>query len=418
MKEKKWSKWNFGTVAACAAIGWTCLGAANACHAQAAPSDLSPDVQEVLTLSRQNMDDSVITNYVASTGKTYKLSADDIIYLKNQGVSQGVITALLQTGANGQPATPATVPDASAPATVDSTAPSQPTPIPEPVAPGAFNPASAPPPPTDAGSTPSVAAAPDVVAPPTPTMDYFQQQLTPYGNWVNLPAYGQCWQPAVAGNWRPYYDGGHWEYTDAGWYWQSDYPWGDIAFHYGRWTYTTIGWVWVPGFEYAPSWVIWRHDDADGYIGWAPVPPGAVFVNGGWMYRGARVEGGVGFGLTVSYFTFVGYDHFWEHDYRRFIVPHDRVVFAFGHSSIENHYTFNHGFFVNVGIPRERMVVYTHTDIHPAIIGGLRTQEEQRNMIQRNQDIHDFHVGVSHPDAMGGGGRHDGRDGRDGGWGH
>jgi hypothetical protein len=411
MKEKNLSKWNFRTLAAYAAIGWTCLGAANACRAQAAPSDLTPDVQEVLTLSRQNMDDSVITNYITSTGKTYRLSADDIIYLKNQGVSQGVISVLLQSGANGASATPTPAPAASAPTTVDST----PAPIPQPV-PDASAPAPvSAPPPVDSGATASVTPAPDVVAPPTPTMDYFQQQLAPYGNWINLPAYGQCWQPAVTGNWRPYYDGGHWEYTDAGWYWQSDYPWGDIAFHYGRWTYTTIGWVWVPGFEYAPSWVVWRHDDADNYVGWAPLPPGAVFVNGGWMYRGVRVDAGTGFGLTVSYFTFVGYDHFWEHDYRRFIVPHDRVVLAFGHSAIENHYAFNHGFFVNVGIPRARMVVYTHTDFHPVLIGGLRTQEEQRNILLRRDDIHNYNPGVSHPDAMGGWGRHD--NGHNG-WGH
>ncbi|MGH8024096.1 MAG: hypothetical protein ACRED1_10970, partial [Limisphaerales bacterium] len=56
-----------------------CLGTGAFCQAQSAPADLSPDVQEVLTLSRQHMDDSVITNYIVSTGKTYKLSADDII---------------------------------------------------------------------------------------------------------------------------------------------------------------------------------------------------------------------------------------------------------------------------------------------------------------------------------------------------
>jgi serpin B len=58
---------------------------------------LSSDLQEVMTLSHQQMDDDVITNYIKSTGKSYKLSADDIIYLNSQGVSQGVISALLQT---------------------------------------------------------------------------------------------------------------------------------------------------------------------------------------------------------------------------------------------------------------------------------------------------------------------------------
>src|SRR5580692_4120290 len=86
-------------------IGVLCFSTGMVCEAQTAPADLSPDVQEVLTLSKQHMDDSVITNYIASTGKVYKLSADDIIYLNTQGVSQPVISALLQTGssANAQP---------------------------------------------------------------------------------------------------------------------------------------------------------------------------------------------------------------------------------------------------------------------------------------------------------------------------
>ena len=82
-------------------VGLSCVGGGMVCRAQqAAPSDLSPDVQEVLTLSRQHMDDSVITNYIMSTGKAYKLSAEDIIYLNGQGVSQAVISTLLETGSN------------------------------------------------------------------------------------------------------------------------------------------------------------------------------------------------------------------------------------------------------------------------------------------------------------------------------
>ena len=80
---------------------------------------------------------------------------------------------------------------------------------------------------------PVVVPAPVAAVPATPTMDYFRGQLTPYGRWVEVPGNGPCWQPSVTPGWRPYYDGGHWIYTDEGWYWQSDYPWGDIPFHYG-----------------------------------------------------------------------------------------------------------------------------------------------------------------------------------------
>jgi hypothetical protein len=273
--------------------------------------------------------------------------------------------------------------------------------------------APTPPPSVDGSATTAVA---DTV-PPTPTMDYFQTQLTPYGNWVNVPAYGLCWQPAVSAGWRPYYDGGHWEYTDAGWYWQSDYPWGDIAFHYGRWTYTTVGWVWVPGYDYAPSWVLWRHDDADGYLGWAPLPPGAVFVNGGWVFRGGHVGMDFGFGLGLSYFTFVGYDHFWEHNYRQFLVPRDRLVFAFGHSTVVGHYGFDHGHFVNFGLAHDRMVTFTHQDFHPVPMGGLRYQEEHHNFEVRHDDIHDFHSGQQ-PNANGWHQNNNGQNNGHGGWGH
>jgi len=233
------------------------------------------------------------------------------------------------------------------------------------------------------------------VMPATPTLEYFQSQLTPYGTWIELPGYGLCWQPAVYAGWRPYYDGGHWEYTDAGWYWQSDYPWGDIAFHYGRWAFTASGWVWIPAYEYAPAWVIWRHDDVDGYIGWAPLPFGAVFVNGGWVFRGAHVGFEFDFGLGSAFFTFVAYDHFWAHDFRPFIVPHDRVAFVFGRSVVECHYRMDRGRFVNEGVKREIVAERTHHEIRevkPA--HEVRHQEEQRNVLARKEDIQSFKPGT------------------------
>jgi len=337
-------------IVACAAL--TCIGLSDTAQAQN-PSGLSPDLQEIVTLSSQHMADDVITNYIKSSAKSYKLSATDIIYLNSQGVSQGVISALLQTAppapapggpapAPGTPSMPPPVDASSAPSAVPPT-PVAPAPAPS-AAPATFAPTVAPspqPPMPPVAPTPMATQQPGV--PPTPSLEYFQAQLTPYGNWVDLPGYGVCWQPAVNFGWRPYYDGGHWESTDAGWYWQSEYPWGDLAFHYGRWAYTPSGWVWVPGYEYAPAWVFWRHADEDGFIGWAPLPVGAVFVEGGWRFHGARVAVDFDFGLGVDFFTFVGCDHFWEHDYRRFIVPRDRVVFVFRRSVIENHYRFEHG---------------------------------------------------------------------------
>ena len=92
---------------------------------------------------------------------------------------------------------------------------------------------------------------------------YFQAPLTPYGQWMDVPGSvwpGSRWRRTNL-DWRPYMDAGHWDYTDAGWYWQSDYPCGDIAFHYGRWIrndFTAGRWAWVPAYDWAPSWVAWR----------------------------------------------------------------------------------------------------------------------------------------------------------------
>lgn len=633
---------------ACAAIGWLCWSTGNFCIAQsqaANPSGVSPDLQEVVTLSKNHMGDDVIMNYIRNTGKTYKLSADDIIYLNSQGVSKGVISALLQTSssappsegnpgnppvaaspanANANPPTPASSPvppplddnssspNAGAPPVATSPTPAappsdipQPAPAPAPMATAALqdnffadsglNPATwqtqspvlttlasmsgeqvlpalafspsgmqmsgirgrgqfmgiqstasfAPPFTFNATVTgmaqsatpfeiylvspdlrqwvsiaghlggfvprerivglgglvrvrvPRPADAPDYgiwinntgsglpisslgykfsddpmagvpytvqisagadgaasvslldsrggvlaaknvpvgtgpfyvvlsgrdgptfanwqsvqltspapvaeapAVPATPNLDYFQAQLAPYGSWVTLPGYGPCWQPAALDvGWRPYYDGGHWEYTDAGWYWASDYPWGDIAFHYGRWAYTPTGWVWVPGYDYAPAWVFWRHADADGYVGWAPLPFGAVLVGGGWVFNGVHVGVDFDFGLGVNFFTFVGYDHFWEHDFRAFIVPRDRVALIFRHSLIENHFRRDeHGRFIDAGMPRDRMAALTHHDIRPVALHDLRERDEHRNALARRDDIHNFRPG-SRPNAV------------------
>src|ERR1700756_4438378 len=98
------------TTIACAAVGWLCWNAHTSCMAQtssANPPGLSSDLQEIVTLSRQQMRDDIITNYIKTSGKSYRLSADDIINLRQQGVSPNVITALLQTATPGSGGTAA-----------------------------------------------------------------------------------------------------------------------------------------------------------------------------------------------------------------------------------------------------------------------------------------------------------------------
>src|SRR5262245_59421447 len=68
-------------------------------------------------------------------------------------------------------------------------------------------------------------------------VDYFYDQLDPYGQWVWHPRFGYVWLPNVRENWRPF-TVGHWVYTEEyGWYWDSYEPFAWAVYHYGRWGY-------------------------------------------------------------------------------------------------------------------------------------------------------------------------------------
>ena len=352
----------------CAAIGWICLSTGNFCHAQtppANPSGLSPDLQEVIKLSQSHMGDKVIINFIKNSGKSYRLGADDIIYLNNQGVSQGVISTL-QTASSANPAplpgpsyttTPTPLLSQPSPETV---ATSQPAPQPQ----------------TQAFQVPPAPLTEAPQAGPEINFQYFHDQLAPFGTWIDVGG-TMYWHPdqAIAANpdWRPYYDMGQWVQTDNGLYWQSDYTWGDIPFHYGRWVLNPrLGWLWVPDYTWGPAWVFWRQAEGDAAIGWAPLPVGAVFVDGVFFFNGVRVGLDFDFGLGESCFVFVGYDHFHEgfflmrgHPYR-FAVPRERVHEFYGRSVIRNDFHKDeHGRFVNNGIGRERLDRVAQVTHHP-----------------------------------------------------
>ena len=308
-------------------------------NAQTPPPSLPPGVQDVVKLAHAGMSDDVILAQVKSAGAMYNLSADQIIYLSSQGVSQNVIKALLPNGGSSVPAVPA-VPAA---------------------------PPMAPPPPMVAPAAPT--APPAVPGTPgpngiVPTSDTFHTQLAPYGSWTELPGYGTVWQPAVTVEdplWRPYCDAGHWIYTDDGWCWQSDYPWGDIAFHYGRWLHVDRRWVWLPGYDWAPAWVSWRRTER--YCGWAPLPPAAVFRAGVGLTFNGVVAVDSDFGLDADAFTFVGYDHFWDLNFRPFVVGRERIGPIFRASIVLNGYRFDHGRFFVGGLGRDAIAALTHHEV-------------------------------------------------------
>jgi uncharacterized protein DUF6600 len=130
-----------------------------------------------------------------------------------------------------------------------------------------------PPPPPDDSEAQAPPPAPDAQPPAqAPSEQTFEQQLSPYGRWVNTPEYGRVWVPSNVGpDWQPYADG-RWVDTSYGYTFVSPQPWGSVVFHYGRWGWRAgLGWYWVPGYRWAPAWVSWRW--VNGYAAWSPLAP-------------------------------------------------------------------------------------------------------------------------------------------------
>jgi hypothetical protein len=245
---------------------------------------------DLIKLAQSGVDEEVLLAYIDQSSTPFDLSADDVVSLKDLGVSSRVIIEAMR---HGRADTLTSAPDSTtAASTQESTA------------------------------TAATASASQVVAPPEKNlnMSYFYEAMNPYGIWRSVDGVW-CWQPnatVIDYSWAPYCNHGHWVYTDWGWAWVSDYSWGWAAFHYGRWFHhPQHGWLWYPGTEWGPAWVSWR-TSAD-YFGWAPLPPNARFVRHQGFYFGAKLaEGDFEFGLTATDYYFVHARHFcdpnpWEH---------------------------------------------------------------------------------------------------------
>ncbi|HWY77125.1 MAG TPA: DUF6600 domain-containing protein [Verrucomicrobiae bacterium] len=305
------------------------------------PAEISPGAAEIVKLAEAGSSDDVILAYVQNSQGTFDLSADGIIYLKDLGVSSPVITAMINHDTTLRSQNPNVQPIVSAP-----------------------TPDVAPPPPVT-----EVATA-DTTPPPV-QVNYFYDQLRPYGSWVVLPGYGWCWQPStivLRHDWQPYCDGGHWVWTDAGWFWQSDYSWGWAPFHYGRWyRHESCGWVWLPDTTWAPAWVTWRTSGDS--CGWAPLPPHADFdARFGFRFNGVSVRADFDFGLLPAHFTFVAFKDFGDHDFAHRRLPRTQVTQIYNQTTIINNYTVNNTTVVNRGIPLERVTAATHAQFKQVAI--------------------------------------------------
>jgi hypothetical protein len=175
------------------------------------PVQLSPGVPDVLKLGRAHVGDEAILAFISNSGRTYHLSVSEILYLREQGVSDQVVTAMLNSRQNAA----ATIAQA-APQPVAQPAPTGPTadwvnssPQPAPTAP---QPAPA----TTQFAPAYVAAAAPVYAQPSPVYVYPAPSYEYYDGWPYYWGY-----PSVSlgfGFGRGYYGGYHGGYHGGGYH--------------------------------------------------------------------------------------------------------------------------------------------------------------------------------------------------------
>ena len=69
--------------------------APTAAPAGGAPVQLSYGVSQIIQLSQAKVSENTIVNYIQNSGTIFALKADEIVYLKQQGVSDPVLNTML-----------------------------------------------------------------------------------------------------------------------------------------------------------------------------------------------------------------------------------------------------------------------------------------------------------------------------------
>ena len=175
----------------------------------------------------------------------------------------------------------------------------------------------------------------------------FNDELSPYGEWIDYPEYGYTWRPRVGNDFRPYSTNGRWVYADDyDWMWASEYNWGWAPFHYGRWFYDDYyGWMWVPGYDWSPAWVSWR--GGGDYYGWAPLQPGFSISLGFGGYNPPSMYWNFAHGRYMSY-----------NNIGRYCSPWSNNITIINQTTIINNYSRRNNYYVS-GPDRRAVERYT-----------------------------------------------------------
>lgn len=213
-------------------------------------------------------------------------------------------------------------------------------------------------------------------------LDTFYRELAPHGDWFTHPRWGTVWRPHVDSDWRPY-TRGHWANSEEhGWVWVAEEEWGWAPFHYGRWAYDDDEdeWLWIPGTEWAPAWVMWRQ--SDDLVGWAPLPPDAVWEPGyGLRFSATSYEGPRYYG----YWSFVQPEYMFTPGLHRYLVPRDRYRSFWGRTSwVRDHHRVVGGRIYHGGIDRRWVEQRAGRPVPQISLRSVRNPREQGWRASRN----------------------------------
>jgi hypothetical protein len=248
------------------------------------------------------------------------------------------------------------------------------------------------------------------------SFDYFYDRLSPYGEWYYHPRWGDVWHPTrVGADFRPYYRG-HWVNTvEYGWTWNSDDPWGGVPYHYGRWVFDPVdGWLWVPGYTWAPAWVVWRGGGNN--IGWFPMPPDDQFLAGVEVYRddwnwdrgyygyadwyGPTIATGL-----LAAWTFVALDHFADRDYYRYAYQRPQVVNIINNTTNVTNYTTVNNRIINRSVDVTRVEQASgrrieRVEARSVVRTPIATVDSGRQIATRERERHGGNVRASARDRV------------------
>lgn len=146
---------------------------------------LSYGVTQIIQLSKAKVGDDTIINFIRNSDSSYGLDADQIIYLRQQGVSDTVINTMMSQPRPNQTAAPDPAPAATATATATATIITQP-------AATCVQPADT-----------YVPASSVYIIPDTQTYNYYAYSYRPYSPYYYSGYSYPCYRPVNYGAYYP-----------------------------------------------------------------------------------------------------------------------------------------------------------------------------------------------------------------------